>query len=68
MKNAETILVIEDEQYWFNLLEEPCKNFNIVKADEYNCIDKIKKKSYDIIILDIMLGEETGTSIFELIE
>lgn len=66
MNNQKNILIVEDEPFISDLYIRALTNANYratVINDGQKALDEIRKNSYDIILLDIMLPNLTGTDI-----
>ena len=68
MQNKEHILVVDDERVILDAVEKICtaEGFTVdLSIDAKDALNKIKKKSYDLILCDIMMPEIDGFKFLE---
>lgn len=67
---AREILVVEDDRAWQGFYKEIFNGgeYNLtIASDGREGVKKISEKRFDLIILDIIMGELTGDRIFSLL-
>ena len=68
---AKEILVVDDEKDLVGLMTKilEFEGYNVTPAyDGYECLEKIKEKEFDLILLDIMMPGMSGWDVFSRVK